>query len=100
LDGTSTITGGNNLIKIAGATLTLPPDTITDDPQLGPLAYNGGETRTHAIPATSPAHDVGNNVAGGFYDQRGPGYAREVGSAPDIGAYELNPDIIFISGFD
>jgi hypothetical protein len=99
-DGSSTVTGANNLIKIAGATITVPPDTITQDPQLGPLTANGGETRTHAIPATSPAFDTGNNSAGSLYDQRGPGFAREVGASADIGAYELNADIIFVDGFD
>lgn len=100
IDGSATIVGANNLIKIAGAMLTLPPDTITQDPQLGPLANNGGETRTHALPSTSPAVDAGNNVAAEGTDQRGPGYARVVGSDADIGAYELNPDIIFIGNFD
>ena len=99
-DGGSTVTGANNLIKIAGATITVPPDTITQDPQLGPLTANGGETRTHAISATSPAFDAGNNSAGLLYDQRGPGFAREVGASADIGAYELDPDIIFVDGFD
>jgi hypothetical protein len=67
---------------------------------LGLLAYNGGETRTLSIPATSPAVDTGNNVTSANYDQRGPSFARVVGSGPDIGAYEFNPDIIFIGGFD
>lgn len=100
LDGGATITGSNNIIKIAGAALTLPPDTIATDPQLGNLAYNGGPTRTMSIPATSPAFDAGNNVSGALYDQRGPSFPRVVGAAADIGAYELNPDIIFIAGFD
>ena len=99
-DGSSIVTGANNLIKIAGAAITVPPDTITQDPQLGPLAANGGETRTHAIPATSPAFDAGNNNAGALYDQRGPGFAREVGASADIGAYEFDADIIFVDGFD
>jgi len=98
LDGTATVTGANNLVKISG--ITLPPDTITTDPQLGPLAANGGETRTHALPATSVAIDAGNNVAGAFADQRGPGFARTVGAFPDIGAYELDTDVIFDDGFD
>lgn len=99
-DGSSNVTGANNLIKISGAMITVPPDTITTDPQLGPLAANGGETRTHAISATSPAFDAGNNSASQLYDQRGPGFARVVGAAADIGAYEFDADIIFIDGFD
>lgn len=99
-DGSSIVTGANNLIKIAGAMITVPPDTITQDPQLGPLTANGGETRTHAIAATSPAFDAGNDSAGLTYDQRGPGFAREVGASADIGAYEFDADIIFVDGFD
>lgn len=99
LDGSSTFTGANNIIKISGATLVLPPDTISQDPQLGALLDNGGLTRTLAIPPTSPAFDAGNNVAGADHDQRGVSFAREVGASADIGAYELDPDILFANGF-
>ena len=99
LDGSATITGANNIIKIAGATLVLPPDTISLDPQLGPLLDNGGLTRTLAIAPTSPAFDAGNNVAGASHDQRGVSFAREVGGSADIGAYEFDPGIIFANGF-
>jgi len=34
------------------------------------------------------------------FDQRGPAFLRTVGADPDIGAYELDPDIIFADGFD
>jgi hypothetical protein len=98
LDGSATVTGTNNLVKISG--IALPPDTITTDPQLGPLAANGGETRTHALPATSVAIDTGNNAASAFADQRGPEFARSVGAFPDIGAYELDTGVIFDDGFD
>ena len=46
------------------------------------------------------AIDAGNNVTGVDFDQRGTSFARSMGAAPDIGAYELNPDIIFIGGFE
>lgn len=98
LDGSSTVTGANNLIKISG--IAVPADTITTDPQLAPLAANGGETRTHALTAGSVAIDAGNNAAGAFYDQRGPGFPRGFGALPDIGAFELNSDVIFDDGFD
>ncbi|HKE48879.1 MAG TPA: choice-of-anchor Q domain-containing protein, partial [Rhodanobacteraceae bacterium] len=91
------VSGSNNLVKISG--VAMPGDTITEDPQLLPLAWNGGETRTHAIPATSPAHDAGLNPDGYDFDQRGHGYPRVDDTDPDIGAYELNPDIIFVDGF-
>ena len=60
--------------------------TITDDPQLGPLASNGGATQTHAIAPSSPA----KNAAAGACpatDQRGE--PRPHGSACDLGSYEL-----------
>ena len=52
------------------------------NPQLGPLANNGGPTMTHALLATSPAIDKGNAAAvagsGGVpvYDQRGAPFTR------------------------
>ena len=97
LDGSAAVTGSNNLIKVSG--IPVPPDTITLDPQLGSLAWNGGETRTHALPSTSPAHDTGLNANNFDYDQRGTGYPRVDATDPDIGAYELDPDIIFVDGF-
>ncbi len=60
--------------------------TITADPQLDPLASNGGLTQTHAIAPSSPA----KNAAAGACpaaDQRGE--PRPFGSACDLGAYEL-----------
>jgi hypothetical protein len=92
------VTGANNLIVTAA--VVLPADTLHSDPLLNPLAYNGGPTRTLSISATSPAIDAGNNVAGVDFDQRGMSFARSMGLAPDIGAYELNTDIIFIGGFE
>jgi len=54
---------------------------------LGTLAKNGGPTQTIALLAGSPAIDAGDsNVATSATDQRG--YARIVGNAIDIGAYE------------
>jgi hypothetical protein len=95
-----TVTGANNLI-VAAAGITLPPDTLTADPLLQPLADNGGITLTQALGAGSPAIDAGNNAAGSAYDQRGSGYPRVIGTQADIGAYELGPnDAIFQNGFD
>ena len=74
------------------------------NPQLGPLANNGGPTRTHALLQGSPAIDQGNNSLlppdsadqdgdGNTgepipFDQRGPGHLRIVGGTVDIGAFE------------
>jgi hypothetical protein len=68
--------------------LATPGDTLTDDPQLQPLAANGGPTLTHALVEGSPALDVGNNTASLSFDQRGDGYARVSGLGTDIGAFE------------
>ncbi len=80
------VEGANNLIMSSNA--PLPPDTISVDPGLAPLADNGGDTRTHALPSDSPAVDMGNNAAGLAYDQRGAGFARVKGLRADIGSYE------------
>src|SRR4029077_14882822 len=61
------------------------PDNLFDA-KLGPLAFNGGPTPTHALLINSPAIDTGDNPFGLTTDQRG--YAREVGTGADIGAYE------------
>ena len=93
------VSGNNNLIGESG-TVTLPPDTIQADPRLLPLANNGGVTQTHELRPDSPAIDAGNNSAGLVVDQRGPGFARVLGLAADIGAVELDNDIVFADGFD
>lgn len=79
--------GANNLIRAAQG-VALPADTINADPLLGPLWDNGGPTRTHALLFGSPALDAGNNSMNYASDQRGDGFARAVGVAADIGAYE------------
>lgn len=57
-------------------------------PGLGPLAFNGGLTQTHALLPTSLAIDTGSNPSSQTTDQRGTGFARVLGSAPDMGAWE------------
>lgn len=84
-----TIAGANNLIGTIDPTISLPVGTLRSDPQLQPLANNGGPTRTHALALGSPAIDVGNNVASLTTDQRGAGYPRVFGRAEDIGAFEV-----------
>jgi hypothetical protein len=67
------------------------------DPQLGPLAFNGGFTKTHALLSGSPAVDSGSG-SGLSIDQRG--YIRpmdnldiiNVNDGADIGAYEYNAE--------
>lgn len=97
-----TVTGANNLIVAAPAGITLPVDTLVSDPLLQPLADNGGRTLTQALGEASPAIDHGNNAANLASDQRGDGFARVVGAAADIGAFEVqaSDDAIFTDGFD
>lgn len=73
--------------------------TYSDDPELAPLADNGGPTKTHRPAHTSIVIGRGSSTANNDYDQRGPGFARAVGTQ-DIGAYEVSADIVFIDGFD
>jgi uncharacterized repeat protein (TIGR01451 family) len=58
----------------------------TGDPNLAPLADNGGDTWTHALQAGSPAIDAGTDDGAPATDQRV--VARPQGTAYDIGAYE------------
>ncbi|MET0225179.1 MAG: choice-of-anchor Q domain-containing protein, partial [Dokdonella sp.] len=83
------ISGADNLVPNApGLPAEMPPDTLTADPLLLPLADNGGATQTHALGGASPAIDAGNDAIGLVFDQRGDGFLREVGASADIGAFE------------
>ena len=88
------IRGAHNLIMASN--VAAPLDTLAADPQLGPLQDNGGLTATHALGGNSPAIDRGGNPLNADWDQRFD--LRQVGAAPDIGAFEL--DRIFSSRFD
>ncbi len=97
----SVITGSHDII--GRSNLPVPSGTLSTDPMLGVLADNGGVTQTISLLPGSPAIDAGDNWIGLEYDQRGPGYGRVVGAAPDIGAFEASvtrPDAIFADGFE
>lgn len=98
----ATLSGANNNIIYTNTTPLPGVITVTADPQLAPLGWHGGPTRTMAPLATSPVLDQGSNPQSFTTDQRGAGFAREVAAATDIGAYErqLNDDEIFGNGFD
>lgn len=70
------------------------------NPNLGPLASNGGPTQTIAL-LGGPATNAGVTVAGVTTDQRG--VARPQFGVPDIGAYEyngVNPSLIVTTTAD
>jgi hypothetical protein len=83
-------TGGSELIG-----------TITGDPRLGPLQFNGGPTPTMALLPDSPALNTGLNAfVATNTDQRGPGFPRVYGGTVDIGAFELqdSPPVPLVAG--
>lgn len=94
--------GTHNLIAAVSSAVVLPFDTLSADPLLYPLDNNGGPTRTHEPRFDSPAVDAGINLLSLIRDQRGPPWVRSWGAAPDIGAFELQPDLdrIFKNGFE
>lgn len=69
---------------------------------LGPLADNGGPTRTFALLAGSPAIGSGPSALhpfpGSICDQRGEGFARSVDGRIDVGAYEVQSSIPRFTG--
>ncbi|WP_146565431.1 choice-of-anchor Q domain-containing protein [Posidoniimonas corsicana] len=89
MGGVGAVTGRRNLVEDGTDGL---PDTITGDPLLGPLAYNGGPALTHALLPGSPAIDAGGEYWGAWgtvdRDQRGSPFGRGRGREVDIGAYE------------
>jgi Calx-beta domain/Bacterial Ig domain len=121
IDGTSSnnlIGDGTNMTGITNGTQgnQVGSSGSPINPQLGPLANNGGLTQTHALLPTSPAVEKGSNAnlpADTFdldgdldtaealpVDQRGLGFPRNADSfdadttqVVDIGAFELHPSI-------
>jgi uncharacterized repeat protein (TIGR01451 family) len=67
---------------------TATQDLVGVSPNLGPLADNGGPTRTMALLTGSPAVDAGATITGITTDQRGFPRPQPPGGAFDIGAYE------------
>jgi hypothetical protein len=93
------ISGGlvatNSLVEnIAGAIFSSAStaNILGLDPLLGPLANNGGPTKTHTLLPGSPAIDHGANLTGLAADQRGGLFLRTFGGGTDIGAFEVQPN--------
>ncbi len=84
---------GYNLDSDGTCNLTGPGDLPNTNPNLGPLADNGGSTQNHALLAGSPAIDAGSpDCPPPATDQRG--VVRPQGVACDIGAFELKPLVV------
>lgn len=90
--GTVTSLGGN-IASDASCALAGTGDRNSTNPMLGPLAYNGGTTQTHALLTGSPARDgvpagLCLDASGAVLatDQRG--LARPQGSLCDVGSLE------------
>jgi Repeat of unknown function (DUF5648) len=92
--GITFTSNGHNLDSGNSCGFTSGGDLINADPVLGPLQNNGGPTATMALLAGSKAIDTGANPQALATDQRGAGFARVVGSAADIGAFEAQPPVI------
>jgi parallel beta-helix repeat protein len=91
---------GHNLSSDHTCNFSNTGDLNNTDPMLGPLQYNGGPTRTMALPSGSPAVDAGNpsgctDSLGHLLktDQRGkPRPDTEDTGGCDMGAYERQSD--------
>jgi hypothetical protein len=106
-DGSGTFfSEGYNLIQNTNGLALSGPALIGIDPLLGPLANNGGPTRTCALRASSPAIDQGKNF-GPATDQRGAPRTFDFpsitnaggGDGSDIGAFELGRPTLTIQKF-
>jgi uncharacterized repeat protein (TIGR01451 family) len=85
--------GGYNLDSDGSCGLSLSTDVSGVDPQLGPLAANGGPTQTMALASTSPAVDtipLGEGGCGSTTTTDERGVVRPFGSTGcEMGAYEI-----------
>ena len=86
---------GDNIISGLCVGVSASTDRQNTAVPLGPLAMNGGQTRTHALtsPTTNPAVDTGGNTRCPATDQRGSPRPRDGNgdgrNICDIGAFEV-----------
>ena len=104
-EGGASLTGDFNLFGEANPGITGGSNNqFSTDPQLGPLADNGGPTLTHALLPGSPAVDAGDSSES--TDQRGLSRPIDVvgivntGDGSDIGALEVQPFTLVVDTTD
>jgi len=85
----SSIDGFNPIANPANNNIVVDLSSTNINSVLLPLTNNGGPTLTHALPASSPAIDAGDNAACLTADQRGESRDTQC----DIGAYEFQQDV-------
>jgi hypothetical protein len=95
--------GGTDNLVLASNVLDPAVITVTTDPKLGELQFNGGPTKTHRLLPGSPALGKGNTD--GMFptitnDQRGPGYPRTSGASASVDMGAVQFDLIFADGFN
>jgi hypothetical protein len=103
-DAFGTLFSGFTLLENAtdATVISSDPNKIGVDPQLFPLASNGGPTQTQELAPTSPAVDQGSSEDS--YDQRGAqrpfdfSTIANAADASDMGAFELQPGDIAVAG--
>jgi hypothetical protein len=90
-----------SLIQVPGSGLPVGTGNLfAVDPQLGPLADNGGQTLTRALPVSSPAVDTADPATTVSHDQRNEPYPRVFGGRADMGAFEFIIDELFSDRFE
>src|SRR5262249_55377986 len=94
-DANGVFNAQSNLIQTTPAAGTINGTNTNNifgvDPQLAPLANNGGPTQTHALKPGSAAPNARNvALASGLtFHQRGPPLRRVIRPGLDLGAFEL-----------
>ncbi len=104
ISGVVTSQGYNLVENVTGGTFAvLGGDVTGTDPQLGPLANNGGSTTTHRPGPSSLAIDAiptGTSECGVAVTTSQNGLSRPQQAGCDKGSVEVNPELIFRNGFD
>src|SRR5581483_117721 len=90
--------GGHNVEDADTCGLRGSGDRVNAAAQLGPLAFNGGPTQTHALIFGSGAIDAGDpsgctDATGAILTSDQRGLTRTVNAACDAGAYEVQQQL-------